>query len=412
MNIAFLVNVFPSTSETFVLNQITGLLDRGCTVTIFALSSQKDKVIHPDVINYGLLEKTVYLNHPQFNAVYYLKKFVKSFFSKKISNRFLFKTINIFKYGPQVLRLGIFKEVFPFIELGKSFDLLHCQFGNLGYKGVFLKELGATDAKVIVSMRGYDITKFVYENGEGVYKELFTKADLFLPVCEYFKTLLVRLGCPASKILVHHSGIDVKKFEFHPSAKSKSGEFKILTVGRLVEKKGIYYGLYAVKHLKAISPQLSFCYQIIGDGPLLEDLKQLAAELNIEEHVIFSGAMGQQDVVASLLASDVFLAPHVTASNQDQEGIPNVLKEAMAVGVPVVSTYHSGLPELVQDGVTGYLVQERDPEGLAEALLKVFNQSGNHFLMEQRAREYVEQKFNIENLNAELIRIYANLLLA
>ncbi len=140
----------------------------------------------------------------------------------------------------------------------------------------------------------------------------------------------------------------------------------MITIGRLVEKKGIKYAIQAMARLLKSGRKIN--YFVIGDGELRGDLEELISTLNLEKHVQLLGWMKQGEVTQLLQTMHIMVAPSITASNGDQEGIPNVVKEAMALGLPVISTLHSGIPELVEDGVSGFLVKERDVDSLTDRM--------------------------------------------
>jgi colanic acid/amylovoran biosynthesis glycosyltransferase len=129
-------------------------------------------------------------------------------------------------------------------------------------------------------------------------------------------------------------------------------------------------------------------------------------ELGLRGEVELVGARSHAEVIALLREAHLFVAPCVTAENGDQEGIPNALKEAMAMGIPVLSTWHSGIPELVEDGVSGLLVPERDSEALADGLAYLIDQPERWPAMGRAGRDKVDAEFNSEKLTHDLIGLY------
>jgi colanic acid/amylovoran biosynthesis glycosyltransferase len=407
MKIAFLVDVFPALSQTFILNQITGLIDQGHTVHIFASGREKNRPVHPAVVHYNLLQRTHYWNSPP-PGIARLSTFLKTVLLRPGKLALVARSVNPFRFGKKALFLNIFYDLLPFIQATEDFDVIHCQFGNIGEKGVFLKQVGATNAPLITSFRGHDLTHQVQANGRDMYRGLFRRGDLFVPICNYFKDLLVDIGCPAQKITVLRDGIDVGRFSFAFRNLPFTGRtVRIATVGRLEEKKGVGYALQALAQLKKNCPGISFRYEVMGDGPLMDSLRQEARQLGLEAAVVFHGAKAQAEVIGLLAAADIFLAPHVTAACGDKEGIPNVLKEAMAMGVPVISTYHSGIPELVEHERTGFLVAEKDVAALAAQLERVITKESSLKEITLAARKTVEQQYDIQLLNDDLEKIYA-----
>jgi colanic acid/amylovoran biosynthesis glycosyltransferase len=271
-----------------------------------------------------------------------------------------------------------------------------------------LKNVGVIKGKVITTFHGYDISLLVKSRKINFYDNLFKNGDLFLPISEKWKSELIKLGCEEKKIVVHKMGVDLAKFVFSPQQIGKGGEVKILTISRLVEKKGVKYGIRAVAKVLEGYPQVQ--YKIAGDGPLRGDLQSLVCSLGIEQNVRFLGWQQQDDLVKILQDSDILLAPSVTSEDGDQEGIPVVLMEAMAIGIPVVSTHHSGIPELIENGISGFLVPERDVVALYNTLIYIIDHPEICPKIQRHARNHVETHHDVNKLNDRLVDIYQKLL--
>lgn len=408
MKIAVIVGRFPVLSEIFIINQIVGLIERGHEVDIYTLDSQslENNLMHPEVEKYHLLERTYCLlsvpKNPYFRLLKGLWLLLKNFHKDPLV---LVRSLN-FKYGKEATSFRLLYQVIP--SLGKGpYDIIHCQFGTLGQRIIKLRHLGVFQGKLITSFRGFDLSQYIQKYGEDVYKELFSTADFFLPNCEYFQHRLIQFGCDAKKIAVHRSGINCDKFIFSPRLPT-DGCIRIAMTGRLVEKKGTEYSIRAVAQLAKIQPNIEF--MIIGDGPLQAELKQLIHSLKIEHIVKIYGSKSHQEIIEIFKKTHLFIAPSVTAKDGDQEGIPNVLKEAMCLGLPVVSTDHSGIPELVENGVSGFLVPERDPEALYQKLFYLIKHPEIWETMGRAGRAYVEKYYNSAKLNEQLIEIYQQVL--
>jgi len=151
---------------------------------------------------------------------------------------------------------------------------------------------------------------------------------------------------------------------------------------------------------------------VVGDGMLRENLQQLIEGMGIERQVKLLGWKTHDEVKMLLEESHVLVAPSLTSEDGDQEGIPNAIKEAMASGLPVISTFHSGIPELVTDGVSGFLVPERDVASLADSLAYLIRHPEKCNEMGKAGRMQVEQKFNIHHLNKELEELYLRVMQA
>jgi colanic acid/amylovoran/stewartan biosynthesis glycosyltransferase WcaL/AmsK/CpsK len=407
VRVAFLTGEFPVLWETPFLNQITGLVERGHDVDIYADRPQLGVPAHPDVARLGLLDRARYpLQLPPAGRQRWAEV-VRLIMARRGEERaVLLRTLNPLIYRQRALSLEQFRRTSAFLPR-RTYDICYCAFAQDARRSLRIRRLGVLGGKLVVALRGSDITRYLTHRGEGVYAKLFRKGDLFLPVCEAFARQLVRLGCPPSRIVVHHTGINLKRFPFRPPQRDGSGPLRLLTVARLVEKKGIEYALRAVRQLDQEGMDLS--YEVVGDGPLKQKLELQVEKLGLAERVRLVGAQSHAQVQQALDRANILLAPCVTARDGDQEGIPNVLREAMAVGLPVIATHHSGIPELVEDGVSGYLVPERDPAAIVRAVRHLADHPEQWLPLARAARARVEED-DIEKLNDRLVGLLEGVL--
>lgn len=360
LKILFYTYAFPEFVQPFILNQVIGLLDYGHDVTILSPS-----------VSYGV-QFTSLSDIPKEDNVY------------------------IEKYN---LLEKTYKEL-PAQK--KKFDIIFCQQGTLGER--FFKEIKKhkIKGKVITFLRGKDITARLREKPER-YQNLYKQGVFFLPVCDYFRKILIKNKCSSKKIYVLYAGIDCNKFKFKERSLKKDEPIKIMTTGRLVEKKGIKYAIKAVYSLLGKGKKLEFT--IIGGGPLEKELKDLVRDLGVEENIKLIGWRSQQEVVELLDQAHLFILPAVTGDDGDQEGISNALKEAMAMGLPVISTYHSGIPELIENGKNGFLVKERSIKELVSILEYLINNQEIWKNIGKEARKKIEADFDMEKQNSKLAKI-------
>lgn len=379
MRIAFLVHMFPELSEAFIVNQVTGLIDAGHEVDLYASKAGKSAKVHADIYRYHLLERTRYWRFPHS----YLLRGIKV-----VGRR-------------AALSLSLLDASIRFLRQ-QRYDVIHCQFGTLAPAASALHDIGAVNGKLVVSFRGWDLTS--KRAGTLNYQEVCEKAHLCLPVCNAFKEQLIGRGCDPRKIRVHHSGIKLPLFAHTERRRMSNEPTSVLSISRLVEKKGVAYAIQAIARLKASGRRV--LYTVAGDGPLRRELDRMIGELGLGAEVQLIGPQSQEEVIALLRDAHVFVAPSVTAQSGNQEGIPNALKEAMATGIPVISTQHSGIPELVENGVSGFLVPERDSEALADRLAYLMDHPERWLAMGRAGRERVEAEFDSDKLNRDLVQLY------
>ncbi|MGH7579513.1 MAG: glycosyltransferase, partial [Gemmatimonadales bacterium] len=359
MRVAFLTALFPVHSEIPFLNQIVGLIERGHQVDVYADGPQPGAPFHPDVERLGLQARTRYpLRWPSARLERWRAAAGVVLAHRGAERRTLLRTLDPSLFWHRAWTLDQLRRTARFLPR-RSYDVCYCAFGMDAPHALRLRRLGVLDGELVVAFRGADTTKYVARRGPRVYARTFRQARLLLPVCEFLARRLVELGAPPERVVVHRTGIDIRRWPWRERGPAGDGRFRLVTVGRLVEKKGIEDALRAVRILVDRGADVE--YRILGDGPRRDRLAALAAELGLGDRVVLHGRHEQERVRHGLDAADVLVAASVTAADGDEEGIPNVLKEAMASGMPVVATRHAGIPELVEDEVSGLLVPERDP---------------------------------------------------
>ena len=407
MKIAFFVAHFPVLSEPFILNQIVGTIERGHEVHIYSLDGPPDDTskVHPLVEQYKLLERTYYAPTRPDNELWRTLKGLGLLLINFYKNPSVcLQLLNNSRYGSQAKSLKLLYRAIPFLGKKQSYDIIHSQFSTLGVFCVWFRQLDLLEGKLIATFRGSDISKFLPKWGKKVYQELFQETDFFLANCDFFCNRAISLGCDPAKILVHGSGIDCGNFAFKPRYFPSNGKVRIATTGRLVEKKGIEYVIRAIAKVAHTHPNIE--YNIIGDGPLKEHFEKLSTELNIGYVVKLLGWKQQREIIEILDTCHIFVAPSVTGADGNQDAPVNTLKEAMAMGLPVISTLHGGIPELVEDGISGFLVPERDTNAIAEKLTYLIEHPEIWEGMGKAGRARVEEKYDMNKLNDELVEVY------
>jgi colanic acid/amylovoran biosynthesis glycosyltransferase len=279
-------------------------------------------------------------------------------------------------------------------------DLIHAHFAS-GGKTLLSLIRGFKRPLIVTLHSGSDVP--VEKPRFGTYRKLAKRATLFLCVSDFIRRQAIEAGFPAEKLLVHYIGIDRTLFVPPPTTTTADS---VLFVGRLVEMKGGVYLLHAMQKVQAKRPACELT--IVGDGPLRADLERLAGELQVS--CKFLGVQSPATVRQMLPKARLFCLPSVTTASGDREGLPTVLIEAQAMGVPVVSTFHSGIPEGVIDGVTGTLVPERDSDKLAGAILQLLEDRELWEKYHLATQEHIDKHFDLRRQTALLEEIYTDAL--
>jgi glycosyltransferase involved in cell wall biosynthesis len=277
-------------------------------------------------------------------------------------------------------------------------DLVHAHFASGGRSALPLAR--ALHVPLLVTLHGNDVT--VRGNQRDLYRRLGEDASSFICVSAFIRERALEAGFPAEKLVVHYIGVDRAAFSPPSSNEPPQG---VLFVGRLVEKKGCEYLLRAMQVIQRSHPLSELT--VIGDGPLRSSLEALAQQLKIRCQ--FRGTQPSDRVREALRKAKIFCMPSVTALNGDCEGLPTVLAEAQAMGVPVVSTTHGGIPEIVVHGVNGLLVPERDCESLSNALSILLSDDESWQSFHYAALDRIERYFDLATQTARLEKIYNNI---
>ncbi len=399
MKVGFFLLKFPLSSETFVLNQITAFIDMGFEVEIVALQKGDTQNTHAAWTKYNLAARTRWLQDEPVGNVAKLRHRVSQTL-RGIHRKNTWQALNLKRYGDESRNL-ILSAICGQAATPFRADVFIAHFGPAGVTATKLRELGVIRGKIATIFHGVDISsREVLNHYTPEYQQLFRRGDLMLPISDLWAGRLQKMGCPREKIAVSRMGVDMMRFSLRP-VKAPATPLEIISVARLTEKKGLHVAIEACRQLK--EQGVAFRYRILGIGPWERRLRTLIEQYQLEDVVEMPGFKPSHEVKAMLDDADVFLLPSVTGADGDMEGIPVALMEAMAVGIPVVSTLHSGIPELVEADGSGWLVPENDARALAQRLA-AFSQLDTDELAPviKRAREKVEHDFNQQVINREL----------
>ena len=404
IKLAVVVSNFPSMSQTFIALQLAELAKQpDIDLTIFNLGS----VGEFDWIPFGArdaLERVTIINLADIkNDPGFKKK--KPLLMLKVYASY-YQIQRTLKHLPEVELRRHMRRIVDFAyfcQIMDEFDLIHLQFSNHASKFISMKKAGfiSQHPKLACSVRGFDISKESAIEGMN-WEELFEHFELFLPVCSFFEDILRSNGCDKN-IRVTGSPINVEHINnLQTSASDDKESVKFISVGRLVEKKGIDVAIKACA--KLIKDGVSFQYDIIGSGPLKQELEDLTAQLGIIEHVRFHGGLPSQKTMEKMSQANVLLTPSKTASDGDSEGIPNVLKEGMLLGIQVATTQHSGIPELVNNDIP--LAREDDVNEFYDLLVSILNSREQWDMRATENKRIINSLYSPEATTETLINAY------
>jgi colanic acid/amylovoran biosynthesis glycosyltransferase len=255
---------------------------------------------------------------------------------------------------------------------------------------------------LIVFFYGYDVSVHsVIDQYRERYQELFSYSRYLIGVSNSIRKALIELGCPKDKILVQRCSPDKEFFQVNPTFKYS----RIFANGRFVDKKAPYYLVLMMEKILKRRPESIL--RISGDGPLLQVCQHLAQYLGIANSIHFCGVLSRTQIIEELAQASVFIQHSVVADTGDMEGLPVAILEASAAALPVVATNHSGINEGVIDGETGYLVAEKDLEGMATMVMRLLEDPQLAKEMGLKGRQYMSEHFCIDarrHFLSELLR--------
>ena len=366
---------------------------------------------------------TEYLGHT-LNWVYTQIKYTNNYshyvLTSKTKNLECYPIPMLFKpawkqYHPYIVervfrRLGYlpFPEYIAFSSALKKYPplLMLCHFGWDGFFALGLKK--RFGMPMITRFYGYDVGILSrIPLWRERYKKLFDIGDLVLAMGSHNKAVLENLGCPKEKIVVHHLGIKADEIKYRERRRLEN-KFRILIAATFKEKKGLEYALEAIHLVCREMPKTEISVKLIGDGVLKEKLQQMASQLGLDKQIDWLGYQPHDFFIQSLYDADVFLSPSVTAADGDSEGgFPMTLTEAQASGLPVISTIHDDIPEVVINGKTGLLAPERNSKTLAEALIKIMKSPEYGKEMATAARKHIEVNYDATKQGLSLEKIFS-----
>ncbi|MEX7471293.1 glycosyltransferase [Mycobacterium adipatum] len=384
----YLVSRFPSVSQTFILNELKELEDLGWDVRLLPMIKTSESVVHPGAAE--IAERALFFGVPTFTCARanihwamtkpwtYLKAIGSAFTLPGRKVRFyargLWSALWAVMVASEVEKQGI--------------RHIHAHWATFpAHAALVVSQL--TGCTYSFTAHAHDI----YANAYGLQKKI--EHALFVVTISDFNKRYLMSRVSGGRFEVIRCGVDTRRLSFAPRQLSPRSAMRLLAVGSLEEKKGHEYLVDACSRLLANG--FSVECRIVGEGPERSHLERLISELNLRDRVTLIGSLSSDAVVTELNWADVFVMPSVIAGNGMMEGIPVALMEAMASGVPVIASGISGIPELVQHGVSGLLVGEKDAGAIASAVQTMYGDDRLRQSLSIAARDAVVQRYDLAN---------------
>jgi glycosyltransferase involved in cell wall biosynthesis/peptidoglycan/xylan/chitin deacetylase (PgdA/CDA1 family) len=399
--VAYVMSRFPKLSETFVLSEILALERRGVRVEVYPLLRERAAVVHPEVALVAARAHYLpFVSRPVLaSQLHWLRRDRRAYLGAlRDVAAGTFGSLNFFVGG-----LAIFPKVAHAARLMEAEAVVHvhCHFANHPALAGF----------VIGRLTGLPYSFTAHGSDLHVERRMLPQkvaaAAFVVTVSEYNRSLIVSEcgGRHADRVHVIRAGVDTAVFAPHRNGRPRPGPLRVLCVGTLHEVKGQAHLVEACRLLAAEGVDVA-C-RLVGDGPDRALLARRIAQAGLVGRVVLAGAATRPQVAAELAAADVVVAPSVRTRRGRREGIPVALMEAMSCGVPVVASDLSGIPELVEDGVSGLLTATGDAAGLAAALRRLHGDPELRRRLGVGGRERVRAEFDVERTVAELAARFA-----
>lgn len=382
-NIGIYTSLYLTQSMTFIYRQLIGIS-----------SSFKPTVFTTKTQNLDLFPFSPIYEFTDVNKLYQSKNLIGKVY------RFLIRNVT----GKYIYLNMVQRSQRLVIIQNKDLKLIHAHFGPCGLEMLPLAR--RLDIPLVTTIHGYDASLLLKNR---IYKANLVDLSTYSKIICISKTMATKLktiGVRSSSIFVHYIGAPVDDFYYVKRLPLKEKvrlkkRLEFLQVSNFVEKKGHRYSIEAFCKFLESYPNSRLTF--VGDGPLRKGIEAHCNQLGIQDKVRFMGYLSKNDVIPLMHQSDIFLHHSITSRQGDEEGIPTVIMEAMATGLVVVSTFHAGIPELIDDEINGFLVPERDVHEYVRKLLHLLNVNGE---IGFRASEKIKSSFSLENQNEKLIDVY------
>jgi glycosyltransferase involved in cell wall biosynthesis len=385
--VAYVLKVYPRFSETFIVNEILALEAAGCEVEIFATRPPVEGRFHEELAR--VRARVTYLPHHNMQAVEFWSHVCNAADAPDFWERFALAQDAEAQTVVQALTLAdMLRE--------RQIDHVHAHFGSVA---TTLARLAAHFAGVSYSFTAH-AKDLYHETVDPIdMRRKLADAAAVVTISDYnLAYLREQFGLAATNVRRIYNGLDLTRFSYRvPTGRPP----RIVAVGRLVEKKGFDVLVDACALLHARGRH--FTCDIVGSGNCEPALREQIASSGLQAQVQLLGPLPQREVAATVQQAAVFAAPCVIGADGNRDGLPTVLLEAMALGTPCITTDVTGIPEIIEDGVTGLLVGQRDAHALADAIERLLDDNDLQCHLSKMARQRIEHDFDI-TINSAALR--------
>ena len=386
MRVIYFVSLFPCWSETFIVREVQELIGFGIDVCIVSLKHPSEKLVQSDAL--ALTDRVIY---PVRWWLAFARVLRQLLLHPMRESRDLLGLLRQFITRPSELvkSVAVWWRTLGLLPVLRSLrpDHLHAHWATFPSTAAMLAS-ARLEVPFSFTAHAHDI--FLHDH---LLAEKMRRAAFGITISEFNRQYLSATVSPTATqcMRIVHCGVSPAAFAYEPEGRRAGA---IVSVGRLDEIKGFIHLIDACSLL--VERGVPFECDIIGEGPLRATLQRRIDSSGLAAHVRLLGALNQEDVRRNLLQASVFVLPSVVTARGDRDGIPVALMEAMAIGLPVVSTRVSGIPELVVDGVTGLLAEPGDSSDLANAVARALTEPEAVAVRVRHARRKIEQDFDVE----------------
>jgi glycosyltransferase involved in cell wall biosynthesis len=394
VKVAYIVSLFPKISETFILREMQALRDRGVEILVVSLKRRREAIVHREALSFQ--ERMLYAGSPLRTALALARCSLRQ---PAVVATALARTI-----GAHVAHPVLLAKSLPLVATAAELA------GRLREAGVdrIHAHWATYPAQVAWAVRilegiPYSITAHAHDIflPNPLLREKIRLSDFTVTISEYNRRfLLERCGEDLSdRIRVVHCGIPLEAYPFRPPEAPR--KLRVVSIGRFVDYKGFPVLLHAVAALRRSGRDVT-C-DIVGDGPLRGLVEKEVSALGLNGAVRLLGSRTQEEVKEILRGAAACVLACQRGHDGQMDGIPVVLMEAMALGVPAVATRISGIPEIIEDGRTGLLAEPGSPDSLAAAVERLLSDPGLAARLAAAGRKRVEEAFDISRCAAQLL---------